>query len=281
MLSTATSDTLRLGRTTHRLGSRTLVMGILNVTPDSFSDGGTFIDPATAIAHAERMVEAGADIIDIGGESTRPGHKEISAEEECVRVLPVIARLVKSIAVPISIDTMKAGVAEAALEAGANIVNDVWGLQRDPDMAGVVARHGATLVAMHNRAEIDADIDIMADIRTFFARTLEIAAKAGIADDRIVLDPGIGFGKTVEQNLDILARFSELKLLGKPLLIGTSRKSTIGKVLDRPVGERLYGTIATNVIAIAGGADIVRVHDIAELVDAVRMTDAVVRRSHG
>ncbi|MCC2110493.1 MAG: dihydropteroate synthase, partial [Hyphomicrobiales bacterium] len=253
----------------------------LNVTPDSFSDGGTFIDPATAIAHAERMVEAGADIIDIGGESTRPGHKEISAEEECVRVLPVIARLVKSIAVPISIDTMKAGVAEAALEAGANIVNDVWGLQRDPDMAGVVARHGATLVAMHNRAEIDADIDIMADIRTFFARTLEIAAKAGIADDRIVLDPGIGFGKTVEQNLDILARFSELKLLGKPLLIGTSRKSTIGKVLDRPVGERLYGTIATNVIAIAGGADIVRVHDIAELVDAVRMTDAVVRRSHG
>ncbi len=281
MLGIATSDKFRLGPLTHQRGDRTLVMGILNVTPDSFSDGGAFIDPAAASAHAEKMVAAGADIIDVGGESTRPGHTEIDAEEERARIMPVIARLAKSLAVPISIDTAKAEVAEAALEAGATVVNDVWGLQRDPDMAGIVARHGASLVAMHNRDAVDADIDILADIRAFFARTLKIAAAAGIADDRIVLDPGFGFGKTVEQNLDILARLSELKALGRPLLIGTSRKSTIGKVLDRPVDERLYGTIATNVIAIAGGADIVRVHDVAELVDAARMTDAVMRRSNG
>ena len=281
MRSKTRSDILRLGRTTHRRGSRTLVMGILNVTPDSFSDGGIYATPDAARARAEEMAAAGADIIDIGGESTRPGSTPITAEEELARILPVVERLAATLALPISIDTSKAVVADAALSAGAVIVNDVWGLHGDPQMAATVARHDATLVAMHNRSRVDPAIDILDDIRRFFAGSLHHAAAAGLAADRIILDPGFGFGKTVEQNLEILARFGELTALGHPLLIGTSRKSTIGRILDRPVHQRLSGSIATNVIAVAAGADIVRVHDVAELADAVRMTDAILRRAHG
>jgi dihydropteroate synthase len=254
---------------------RPLVMGILNVTPDSFSDGGRFATPKTALAQAARMIEAGADILDIGGESTRPyGSVPVTADEEWARIGRLIAP-VAALGRPVSVDTMKASVAEKAIAAGAIIVNDVWGLQRDPEMAQVVSAHDAGLVIMHNRAAADPSIDIFADIETFFARSLQIAAEAGVKRERIVLDPGIGFGKTPEQSLALIARLDRLSAFGLPLLIGLSRKRFIASVSPSEPGQRLGGSIAANLAAVRRGATIVRVHDVAETVQALRIAEAL------
>ncbi|GAB4072366.1 dihydropteroate synthase [Ancylobacter sonchi] len=253
---------------------RTLVMGILNVTPDSFSDGGRSAALDDAVANAARLVADGADILDIGGESTRPGHTPVPAEEEMRRVLPVLAEIV-GLGVPVSVDTQKAEVAEAALKAGAHIVNDIWGLMGDPQMARVAAAFDAGVVVMHNRAEVDPSVDIVADMLAFFDKALERAARAGIRSDRISLDPGIGFGKTFEQNLSALAHLGDFAKLGFPLLLGTSRKSLIGKVVVATPSERLPGTIASNVIGIMAGCAIIRVHDVAAHVQAARVTEAI------
>lgn len=260
----------------HRLNyaGRTLVMGILNVTPDSFSDGGRSAVLDDALANARRLVEEGADILDIGGESTRPGHTPVPAEEELRRVLPVIEALA-GLKVPLSIDTQKAVVAKAALKAGASIVNDIWGLLDDDDMAGVVAAHDAGVVAMHNRDNIAPKLDIVAEIVAIFEQSLERAARAGIRPERIALDPGIGFGKTFEQNLKVLASLETFTRLGFPILLGTSRKSLIGKVIETTPAERLPGTIASNVLGIRAGCAIIRVHDVAAHVQAARVTEAI------
>ncbi|MDR3374821.1 MAG: dihydropteroate synthase [Ancalomicrobiaceae bacterium] len=261
------------------LGRRTLVMGILNVTPDSFSDGGLFAPLEAAVAHAEAMAREGADIIDVGGESTRPGHVAVDAADEIERVVPIIAALSPRIGVPISIDTYKAATAAAALRAGAAIVNDVWGLQREPEIARIAAEFGAPVVAMHNRDTIDAGLDIVDDMKRFFAHSIAIARQAGIADRDIILDPGIGFGKSPAQNLEALRRLGELTVLGHPILVGTSRKSFIGRILDKPPSERVNGTIASNVAAIIAGAAIIRVHDVAPHVEAARVTDAILGKN--
>lgn len=253
---------------------RTLIMGILNVTPDSFSDGGRSAALDDAVTNAARLVADGADILDIGGESTRPGHTPVPAEEEMRRVLPALAEIV-GLGVPVSVDTQKARVAEAALNAGAHIVNDIWGLMGDPEMAPVAAAFEAGVVVMHNRASVDPAIDIVADMLAFFNAALERAARAGIRSDRISLDPGIGFGKSFEQNLAALAHLGDLARLGFPLLLGTSRKSLIGKVVAATPAERLPGTLASNVIGIMAGCAIIRVHDVAEHVQAARVTEAI------
>jgi len=256
------------------LGQRILVMGILNVTPDSFSDGGRFNDYQAALDRALTMVEQGADILDIGGESTRPGATIVSAEEEVARVVPIIAQLAAVVPVPISIDTYKSATARAALEAGAEIVNDVWGLQHDPEIANVAAEFGAPVVIMHNRKQADPELDIIADMRRFFDVSLSIAQQAGISDNNIILDPGIGFGKTQQQHFDILLRLDELKAFGFPVLIGASRKSMIGNIVQRPPQERMAGSLAVHTLAAANGADIIRAHDVAEHVDSARIVDA-------
>jgi dihydropteroate synthase len=257
------------------VGGRTLIMAIVNVTPDSFSDGGSCPTAHAALAAGLEFVADGADIVDVGGESTRPGHEPVDAETELARVLPVIAGLAAGIKAPISVDTSKAAVAEAALKAGACIVNDVWGLAQDPDMAGVVAAYNAAAVIMHNREKVDPGLDILAELSTFFARALDRATAAGIRPDRIVLDPGIGFGKTLDQNLTILARLETFCALGFPILIGASRKSFIAKLSPSEPRDRLPGTIAANVLAAFAGAAIVRVHDVAAHVQALRIADAV------
>ncbi len=274
------TQTTALARLLPELGRRTLVMGILNVTPDSFSDGGLFAAEDAAAAQALALAAEGAAIVDVGGESTRPGHVPVSAEEEQARVLPVIRRLAAELAVPVSIDTYKASTARLALEAGARIVNDVWGLQREPEIARVAAEHGAPVVVMHNRETIDPSLDILDEMRRFFERSLAIAREAGLPEGDIVLDPGIGFGKSWDQHLDALRRLPELKALGFPLLVGVSRKSILGRLHDRETrpAERLYGSIASHVLAATLGADIVRVHDVAAHVDALRVPDAVMRR---
>jgi dihydropteroate synthase len=256
--------------------SRPLVMGILNVTPDSFSDGGDFLEPARALAQARRMVAEGADILDIGAESTRPygGAAPVAADAEWRRLAPVLSAAA-ALGVPVSIDSMKAAVAQKALAAGAAIVNDVWGLQRDPDMARMVAERAVPIVIMHNRDAADAAIDIMADIAAFFSHSLEIAACAGIARENIVLDPGIGFGKTPEQSITAIARLAELQSFGLPLLVGASRKRFIDSVSPAPPNQRLGGSIASHLTAIANGAAIVRTHDVAETVQALRVTAAL------
>jgi dihydropteroate synthase len=255
---------------------RTLVMGVLNVTPDSFSDGGHFLDPQRAIAQAERLAVEGADIIDVGGESSRPyfGAVPASLEDEFTRLTPVLPS-VTALGVPVSIDTMKAKVAAWAIETGAGIINDVWGLQRDPDMATVVAEHSTPVVLMHNRDRVDAAIDIMADIEAFFTRSLDIAARAGIAPDRIVLDPGIGFGKTPAQSMIAIARLERLKAFGLPLLVGASRKRFIDAVSPAPPDQRLGGSISAHLLAVENGAAIVRVHDVAETLQALRVAAAI------
>jgi dihydropteroate synthase len=259
------------------LGERTLVMGIVNVTPDSFADGGVHFRAEDAIAGALRMAAEGADILDIGAESTRPGHTPISAEEEWARVEPVLESLAASgiPLPPISIDTTKPEVARRALQARAAIVNDIWGFQRDPALAEVTAEFGAAAVLMHNRESIDAAIDIVDDMLRFFERSLEIARCAGVKDERIVLDPGIGFGKSHPQQFEAVAAIPKLKALGFPVLLGVSRKSFIGRLFDPqpPTGERLPGTIAANAIGVLAGADIVRVHDVAAHVQAMRVAD--------
>jgi dihydropteroate synthase len=254
------------------------VMGVLNVTPDSFSDGGLFVAPESALAQARRMIAEGADIVDVGAESTRPyGARPVSAEEELQRLRPVLADVV-ALGRPVSIDSMKSAVVAWALGAGAAIANDVWGLQRDPDMASVVAEHGVPVIVMHNRDRADAGIDIMQDIAAFFARSLDIAARAGIAESQLVLDPGIGFGKTPEQSLIALARLDELRRFGLPLLVGASRKRFISTITPSEPDRRLGGSIAAHVMAARAGARIIRTHDVSETVQALRVAAAIEER---
>jgi dihydropteroate synthase len=272
LAATATSDAL----SALLVLGRPLVMGILNVTPDSFSDGGRFVDPQTAVSHAAEMVAQGADILDIGAESTRPygGAKPVSAEDELTRLTPVLPAVIK-LGLPVSIDTIKAPVAAWALDQGAAIVNDVWGLQRDPDMAPLVAERGVPVIVMHNRDSADAGIDIVADVIAFFERSLDIAARAGIATGKIVLDPGIGFGKTPEQSIVCLARLAEFKRFGLPLLVGASRKRFINSVTPSPPDDRIGGSIASHLLAVGRGAAIIRAHDVKETVQALRVAAAI------
>jgi dihydropteroate synthase len=251
------------------------VMGVLNVTPDSFSDGGQFIAPERALEQARRMIAEGADIIDIGAESTRPyGAKPVPAEAELERLRPILAEIV-SLGVPVSIDSMKSAVVGWALDAGASIVNDIWGLQRDPDMATLLAVRNSPVIVMHNRDRVEAGIDIMQDIAAFFARSIEIATSAGISLVNVVLDPGIGFGKTPEQSMTALARLNELSVFGLPLLVGASRKRFISSVTRSEPSQRLAGSIAAHLVAAQGGARIIRTHDVFETVQALRVAAAI------
>ncbi len=266
----------RCGDTVFEWGRRTYVMGIVNVTPDSFSGDG-LSEADDAIAQARRFVAEGADIIDVGGESTRPDFEPVSVEEELRRVLPVIDTLARELTVPVSVDTYKAKVAREAVAAGARMINDVWGLKRDAELAAVAADVGVPLVITQNQRGArfhDLLPELIADLR----RSMALARELGVSWDNIIIDPGVGFGKTVEENLEIVRRLSELKVLGRPILLGTSRKSFIGHVLDQPVDRRLEGTAATVAIGIANGADIVRVHDVARMVMVARMSDAITRR---
>jgi dihydropteroate synthase len=255
---------------------RPSVMGILNVTPDSFSDGGRFIEPGIAVDHAGRMIAEGADIIDIGAESSRPyvGAVPVSQEEELARLAPVLPAVV-ALGVPVSIDTMKAEVAAWALDHGATIVNDVWGLQRDPDMARVVAEHRVPVIVMHNRTAADPAIDIMADVDAFLARSIDIAERIGIARETIIVDPGVGFGKTPEQSMIVIAQLDRLKRFGLPILIGASRKRFISAVSAAEPQQRIGGSIAAHLVAVENGAAIVRTHDVAVTVQALKVMAAV------
>jgi dihydropteroate synthase len=306
------SDQLTVHHTTLRWGSRTYLMGILNITEDSFSGDGILSSLAApgsdrlpapqslaslaleaALAQAKRFVDAGADILDVGGESTRPGSQPLDADQEMERVLPVIEALAGKFEVLISVDTYKSEVAEAGIRAGAHIVNDVWGLRADPSLAAVAARHKTPLILMHNRsswahAEIRAKLggryvgmeyeNLLEDVKRELLESVELARQAGVAEQRIILDPGIGFGKTVEQNLELIDRLGEIRALGFPVLLGPSRKSFIGYTLDLPADQRVEGTAAAVAVGIARGADIVRVHDVEYMSRVVRMTDAIVRR---
>ncbi|MEO0944225.1 MAG: dihydropteroate synthase [Pseudomonadota bacterium] len=257
------------------LHTRPLVMGILNATPDSFSDGGQHDSVEAALTRARQMVTEGCDVLDIGGESTRPGATPVELEEELQRVLPVV-RALGGDETPVSIDTYKAATARAAVEAGAVIINDVWGAQKDPEMAAAMAETEAAVVLMHNRAEANVDVDVMEDMRAFLSKSLEIVTKAGVLRDRILLDPGIGFGKTPEQSLTCLNRLDDIAdWFGLPVLLGLSRKRMIGHVLDVPVDRRLTGTLAANMIGLARGANVLRVHDVVEHVQATKMYTAV------
>ncbi len=272
---------LAIGPRTFAWGSRTYVMGILNVTPDSFSGDGLITDGGDAVratvALATAMVADGADLLDVGGESSRPGHDRVSVANEIARVVPVVRALRETLPeVPISVDTMKPAVADAAIEAGAHLLNDVWGTAPDGGLARVAAHHGVPLVVMHNRAEArywNLVPEVLADLQ----RALERALAAGVAWERLIVDPGFGFGKAPHHNLALLRNLATLRLLGRPILLGTSRKSTLGKVLDLPADERVEATLATTVLGVAAGVDIVRVHDIRPNVRAARMADAVVR----
>ncbi|WP_080831606.1 dihydropteroate synthase [Cohnella massiliensis] len=265
---------------TLEFGNRTLIMGILNITPDSFSDGGRYLDVDAAVARAREMVEEGADLIDIGGESTRPGHDPVSAEEEIARIVPVIRALRGSVRVPISVDTYKAKTARAALAAGAHILNDVWGLKADPEMAAVVAEHGCPVILMHNRKKMDyADFvpDVLADLQ----ESVRLARAAGVADDHIWLDPGIGFAKDDERNLELLGRLGELAALGYPVLLAASRKTVIRNTLGLPADDVVEGTATTTALGIAQGCQMVRVHDVKANKRVARMADAIVYRQAG
>lgn len=253
---------------------KTMVMGIVNVTPDSFSDGGRFYDLDRAVEHAKQLVADGADIIDIGGESTRPGAEKVSLEEELRRVIPVVKAVAQEINVPISIDTYKAEVAKQAIEAGAHIINDVWGAKADEKMAEVAAFYDVPIILMHNRHDLQYR-DLISDMISDLMESVAIVKRAGVKDENIILDPGIGFAKTLEHNLEIMRRLDEFAKLGYPLLLGTSRKRFIGHVLDLPVDERVEGTGATVCLGIAKGAHIVRVHDVLPIARMVKMMDAM------
>lgn len=302
-------SSLTVGSHTLHWGTRTYVMGIINITPDSFSGEGILARTSSAgsksetrdavlqavLEQARRFVASGADMLDIGGESTRPGAETVDIDQEMERVIPAIRLLSQELDVLLSVDTYKAPVAKAALEAGAHIVNDVWGMRADPGMGEVVARYGAPVILMHNRSSwAHADIkeklggryvgvpyeDLLNDVRKELMECVEIARSAGVSDERIILDPGIGFGKTVEQNLELLDRLDEIRSLGFPILLGASRKSFIGFTLDLPPDERLEGTAAAISVGIVRGADIVRVHDVEFMTRVAKMTDAIVRRKH-
>jgi len=268
----------RCGNMEFRWGQRTYVMGIVNVDPDSFSGDG-LRDVESAIDQGKRFAAEGADIIDVGGESTRPGFEPISADEELGRVMPVIERLASELSVPLSIDTYKSEVACKAVAAGARMINDVWELKRDAKLARVAAEAGVPLVISQNQRESHFQ-DFFPELIASLKRSIQVALDAGVDWNNIIIDPGVGFGKTAEQNVGIVRRLAELKVLGRPILLGTSRKSFIGHVLDLPVDQRLEGTAATVAIGIANGADIVRVHDVAQMVRVARMSDAIVRGKH-
>ena len=257
------------------LGTRAVIMGILNVTPDSFSDGGKFFGKDSALKQARKLASEGADIIDVGAESTRPGHTSVPAHEELSRLEPILGELASSVDIAISVDTSKASVARRALELGASIINDVWGLQRDPAMASTVAEAGAAAVIMHNREAADPQIDILAEMRRFFDKSLRLADAAGIPPAHLVLDPGIGFGKTRAQNYAALARLADLKDYGLPILVGVSRKSLLAEGSTGPVDGGIVRTLAANLAAAANGAAIFRVHDVAEHVAAFKVFDAI------
>lgn len=269
---------IKMKNTEFEFGTKTYIMGILNVTPDSFSDGGEFVALEKSINHAKRMEVEGADIIDLGGESTRPGSKEVPTEVELKRVIPVLKKLINEINIPISVDTSKSIVAEEVLKCGAHMINDVWGLQKDDKMASTVAKYNVPICIMHNQKGTEYKKDIMEEIIDFLNTSINIALKAGIKKENIILDPGIGFGKTAEQSMEVMARLGELNDLGYPILLGTSRKSMIGKILDLPPKERIEGTIATSVMGVLQGIDILRVHDVKENIRAVKVTDAIVRK---
>jgi dihydropteroate synthase len=266
---------LEIGGRTFEWGARTYVMGIINVSPESFSGDG-LSRAEDALRQAERFAQEGADILDVGGQSTRPGFEEISIEEEIRRVVPAVELIAKRVRLAVSVDAYRREVAEAALDAGAAMLNDIWGFRHDASVAVLAAQRGVPAVVMHNQRGRDFE-DVIGDIRRGLRESIRIAGRSGLPQEHLIADPGFGFGWTPEQNLEMLRRLGELRDLGLPLLVGTSRKSTIGAVLDRPVEERLMGTAATVAVAIANGADIVRVHDVAEMVDVARMTDAIVR----
>lgn len=265
---------MKIGNREFETKNHTYVMGILNMTPDSFSDGGKWKDTDKALAHVEQMLEEGMDILDVGGESTRPGYTQISDEEEIARVIPIIEKVKTKFNIPVSLDTYKSKVAQAGIQAGADLINDIWGLKYDADMAKVIADGNAACCLMHNREKAEYQ-DFMQEVAADLADSIYLAGRAGIADDKIILDPGVGFGKTYGQNLQVIRAMDELKVLGYPLLLGASRKSVIGLTLDLPADQRLEGTIAASVIAVMKGCMFVRVHDIKENLRAIRMAEAV------
>lgn len=267
---------MQVGKVTMTPGEKPYIMGILNVTPDSFSDGGQFNNIDEALKQVRKMVEEGADIIDIGGESTRPGHEEVAIQEEIDRVVPIIKAIRAEIDVPISIDTSKSQVAEAALEAGADMINDVWGFKRDPRMAEVAAKYGVPCCLMHNRRDKNYQ-DLMKDMKKDLEESIEMALKAGVAKENIILDPGIGFAKTLEDNLQVMKKMDLICDMGYPVLLGTSRKSMIGLAMDLPVAERLEGTLATTVLGVKAGVMFYRVHDVLENKRAADMTHIILR----
>lgn len=265
---------MKIGNKTFDTENKTYIMGILNVTPDSFSDGGKWNNLDAAVEHAKTMAEEGADIIDVGGESTRPGHQQISEEEEIARVVPIIQAVKRELDIPVSIDTYKASVAEAALEAGADLVNDIWGLKYDPKMAGVIARSGAACCLMHNKNGTEYQ-DFYPDMLRETEECVKLAKAAGIAEDKIILDPGVGFGKTYEMNLETIHYMERFHSLGYPMLLGTSRKSVIGLTLSLPADQRVEGTLVTTVMAVMKKYAFVRVHDVKENARVIRMTEAI------
>lgn len=268
---------MRIGNREFDVANHTYIMGILNVTPDSFSDGGKFQSYDLAMAHAEQLIADGADILDIGGESTRPGHVQISTQEEIERVVPILEAAKKNFDIPVSIDTYKSEVAKEALKAGADLVNDIWGFQYDDKMANLVKQYDAACCLMHNKSE-PLYSDFLKDMYTEMEECVRTAKEAGIADDKIMLDPGIGFGKTYEMNLDVMKHLDMFQSLGYPLLLGTSRKSMIGLTLDLPADEREEGTLVTTVMAVQNRYGFVRVHDVKKNIRAIKMTEAILAR---
>ena len=268
---------MRIGSRDFATTGHTYIMGILNVTPDSFSEGGKFNQIDAALKHAEEMIRDGADVIDIGGESTRPGYTKISDEEETGRVVPVIEAVKKEFEIPISVDTYKSGVAEAAAQAGADLINDIWGLKYDARMAEVIAKSGLACCLMHNRDNTEYR-NFMEDVKQDLRETIALAKAAGIADDKIILDPGVGFAKSYENNLEVIRRLKEFNELKYPVLLGTSRKSVIGLTIDLPAAERVEGTIVTTVMAVEAGCMFVRVHDVKENHRAIQMAEAILNR---
>ena len=265
---------MKIGNKIFEPSEKTYVMGILNVTPDSFSDGGSYTSIDKAMEQTEKMIQQGADIIDVGGESTRPGHVQIGDEEEIKRVVPVIREIKKKFDIPVSIDTYKSAVAKAALEAGADLLNDIWGFRYDEKMAELAAEYDVPVCLMHNRDNLDYD-DFMEDVKKDLQISLDIAEKYGVKKENIMLDPGVGIGKTYEQNLMVMNHLEEIVDMGYPVLLGTSRKSVIGLTLDLPVDEREEGTLATSVLGAIKGCQFVRVHDVEKNVRALKMTDAI------